>query len=114
MYVVITNLDFLSGTADEQTGEEKERFQFLCEEKVKVVLERNEIVDQQEEERVQYQKDEATDAGFDDDYEETQRYLSETSDGKCCVYNNIMCRIRTFMHLSYCLLTDESDIQEDP
>ena len=68
--------------ADEQTSEERERFEFLCEEKVKVVLERNEIVDLLEEERVQHQKDEATDAGYDD---ETQS-SSDTSDGKCSVY----------------------------
>ena len=75
-----------------QTSEERERFGFLCEEKVKVVLERNEIVDQLEEERVQHQRDEATDTGYDDDNEETQRSSSETSDGKCSVYmyNNYM------------------------
>ena len=53
---------------EELTSEERRTFEELTEQKVAVVLERNKIVDQMEEERIQDQK-EGTDAGFEQDYD---------------------------------------------
>ena len=63
---------------DALTSEERERFDSLSEQKLKVVIERNEIVDQMEEDRMQELKEleESTDVGIEGG-------SSETSEGLC-------------------------------
>ena len=64
---------------DALTSEERERFDSLSEQKLKVVIERNEIVDQMEEDRMQELKEleESTDVGIEDGSSETSEGLYE-------------------------------------
>ena len=80
-------------TVEALADEERQRFDFLSEQKLKVVMERNEIVDQMEEDRMQDMEEdkipdkkgfeESTDVGIDD-------ASSETSEG-LYVYTCSMC-----------------------
>ena len=77
-------------TVEALTDEERERFDFLSEQKLKVVMERNEIVDQMEEDRMQDMEEdkipdkkgfeESTDVGIED-------VSSETSEGLYVLYS---------------------------
>ena len=78
---------FLYFTVEALTNEERERFDFLSEQKLKVVMERNEIVDQMEEDRMQDMEEdrtqskkgfeESTDVGIEDASSETSEGLYE-------------------------------------
>ena len=69
------------------TNEQRERFDLLSEQKLKVVMERNEIVDQLEEDRMQDMEEdrmqdkkgfeESTDVGMEDASSETSEGLYE-------------------------------------
>lgn len=65
---------------DSLTNEERERFDSLSEQKLKIVIERNEIVDQMEEDRMQELKglEESTDVGVEDGSSETSEGLYES------------------------------------
>ena len=72
-------------TVETLADEERQRFDFLSEQKLKVVMERNEIVDQMEEDRMQDMEEdkipdkkgfeESTDVGIEDASSETSEGL---------------------------------------
>ncbi len=74
-------------TVEALSNEERERFDFLSEQKLKVVMERNVIVDQMEEDRMQDMEEdripdkkrfeESTDVGIEDASSETSEGLYE-------------------------------------
>ena len=93
-------------TVEALTNEERERFDLLSEQKLKVVMERNEIVDQMEEDRMQDMEEdriqdkkgveESTDVGLEDASSEISEGLYEyvyiVPAISILTYNNIMYR----------------------